>query len=1160
MDEESKKLLQIIVSMTGSLPQVYQHGSIYVNEYKKTMVDIRIPKSLVTDSTVVKIAARILMPDGTIKLTRSYYATLQEDSTQNVYGVYTRDLPTTFVQAPGNQEIIVNVLKVTKTGEATYNVDQLLTTQVAKMLVSDSSAIDDEVVEPTQVEEIWAELGLKQDKTDARILTDEKQTSQVVVDVLNNHTTRLAADEVDITNNATNIAENSKQITKNTNDISQIKQVLSTGEDYIGTMRGSELPTDTQLTNFVKQERGRDPKNSDVIIFVWEIPDETDRNFKYYYNGKTWDNYEIPPIELAGNGTAGLIQGTYKIHPIPTELVDSDLTVDIKNGNIVNIYVENRQEHRQQQKIGDYLDKLYIWIVQILSGELKAGLARKAIADQVGNVINEYYLDKESGATKKFVMDYALPATFNNIYYIYSGGYSDTIPTEPASGVQFDKTITSIGSFEMFNLIKPLEAKYNFVSKNTYTNKVWLTVDKDCTVDFKLTTQAKKASDTNYTILDVSLMGEQKLTANTPVELKFSNNFANLGENELALDIGDTFNQIFEIITTETQTLNFKVYSSSTYPSSFGLDTQTVVIDVNYIGKPKRIDLPASAFTLGTDGVYTAVITQSEHGQQNSYDYLVYGQQNVGGNIVRAVEIDYSINDAGDITIYSEVAEDYTIYIAAGVDTSAKGVLNLINPTALPNIDFEKIGTVRIVQNVTPTALTLPNPTISNQSYSIFVSNDTTSTETINVNGHDIVAGQGIQFEWAGQWATKVLATKTSEIEDTVNNQPLDTTLTEINKKFDNVYTRGETNQLLENNIGKEDQVDFNAILQNNTIIATLDTSISDFTFASKTNYRIHIYLPLTTLTGELNNDYVFELRDKNGNPIKINTVFQRDFKNSATVGDMSAIQEYDVGIGYSWLFDAYYKEITEDGTTYLILQTDTITRESNPSMTGESLYKAINNTMLAPNTTVMCSKDYTSNGTKFEKGHTYLITGDFTSGELILGWTDITVSGGGGGGGGVTVKTATLQGTTAMHDWLAANKNKPIISMSLTTTAETGNISYEEEYIKCVPTSASDPTAKIVKVTQQQGVIEPNTTIPMQMLNIDEYQIEIGIPQTAQRGATSIVFSYFMDDPEIPLCSVVKESTYINSGESGVGLSSGYLEDATALINTCTLNVQYLE
>lgn len=169
------------------------------------------------------------------------------------------------------------------------------------------------------------------------------------------------------------------------------------------------------------------------------------------------------------------------------------------------------------------------------------------------------------------------------------------------------------------------------------------------------------------------------------------------------------------------------------------------------------------------------------------------------------------------------------------------------------------------------------------------------------------------------------------------------------------------------------------------------------------------------------------------------------------------------------------------------------------------------------------------------------------------------TASVGGSGGGGVTVKTATLQGAAAMHDWLVANKNKPIISMSLTTTEQTGNIMYDNETIKCVPTSTSDTAAKIVKQTQQQSVIEPHVTIPMQMINIDEYQIEIGISKTAQRGATSIVFNSF-DDPEIPLCSVVTAETYKNSEESGIGLSSGYLEDATALINTCTLNVQYLE
>ena len=105
--------------------------------------------------------------------------------------------------------------------------------------------------------------------------------------------------------------------------------------------------------------------------------------------------------------------------------------------------------------------------------------------------------------------------------------------------------------------------------------------------------------------------------------------------------------------------------------------------------------------------------------------------------------------------------------------------------------------------------------------------------------------------------------------------------------------------------IGREQQVDFNAVLQNNVITATLDETINDFTFTNNTGYLFHIYLPLTTLTGDLNNDYTIVLKDKNGNNININCMFQKDITKTSTVGDLCQIQDYDIGLGYSWEFYA---------------------------------------------------------------------------------------------------------------------------------------------------------------------------------------------------------------------------------------------------------------
>jgi len=216
-------------------------------------------------------------------------------------------------------------------------------------------------------------------------------------------------------------------------------------------------------------------------------------------------------------------------------------------------------------------------------------------------------------------------------------------------------------------------------------------------------------------------------------------------------------------------------------------------------------------------------------------------------------------------------------------------------------------------------------------------------------------------------------------------------TATNVQDAIDEISSDFADKNFVYEHAGYQTQVDYNAILENNIIKCTLDETISDLELYNNTTYLIHIYLPLVTLTGELDDSYTFQLKDKDGNIINLNTIYQEDITNTANVGNMCQVQEYDIGIGYSWTFDAHYKIVTENNTTVRLFVTDTIIRETNTSMSGQALYTAINNSKLAPNTTVLCMSDYTSNGTTFTKGHNYKIIGDYSSGELILSWEDIT-------------------------------------------------------------------------------------------------------------------------------------------------------------------------
>jgi hypothetical protein len=191
---------------------------------------------------------------------------------------------------------------------------------------------------------------------------------------------------------------------------------------------------------------------------------------------------------------------------------------------------------------------------------------------------------------------------------------------------------------------------------------------------------------------------------------------------------------------------------------------------------------------------------------------------------------------------------------------------------------------------------------------------------------------------------------------------------------------------------GRKIQVDFNAVLENDTIIATLDETIADFEFTSGVEYLIHIYLPLVTLTGDLEDKYKIILKDKDGNNININCIYQDDINETSSVGNLCQIQNYDTGIGYSWTFTGYYRKINDNGNIVRIISTDVIVRESVSTMTGENLHKDLVNSRLKTGNVIICTSDYENNGSNYIKGHQYLITGELVDGDLILDAEDITI------------------------------------------------------------------------------------------------------------------------------------------------------------------------
>ncbi len=728
--------IKLYLKSSGSYAEIIKDFNLYKGCYHNVQITVYVPKEILYDggeySNAVKICALLTAENGKKVTTEgSFLDYVKEETFGGLdYAVYTRLLPKEFTLCTGTQTLIANVVSIDNTDEQSPTVISVTTTQTTSLVVLESAYADnDQTLEPSQVEALQGQIGALQERANA---------SESDIDALETENAVQSAD----------IQTNSQDIAKNRNDIDYLYQHITLAEDYIGQSSGTELPSNAALDSFVAEntEPSRPPKNGDVIIFILEIEGATDKNYKYVYSATGWIGYEIPPMEEAGNGSLGIVEGTYGIGS------SNNILVDISGGQIRMIYFKDSAG--SYRTLNGAVNMNIDLISKIISGQQTTGRATEAVRDQLGNVINTTYLDVQDGATKAYVQNYALPKSFNDVYYISAAGLVPNVPTTPASGVQFAQTVASVGTAELFSVERVLEAKYEFSQRNSTTNNIWVSCDVASTVEFKLTTQVKKAGDAVWTNLSVQLSGEMDIAANTIAKLTFSSNFSALLTTEIQLEIGDGLRQIFEAVTTDSSERTFSVYSSEVYPSDFTLNSTTAVINVNTLGEPKEIVLTASAFALNEDsGLYEAVIAQTAHGQPIGNKYIVQGAYMETASRLRAVGLDYSVDDGGNITVYAEEAGDYRVLIASAVKDDRRAIVSLTNPETLSAIDYGTHGAVTITQTEPQTkALTLKEPENVGLSCTVFIANSSVSTETVSVNGKTLFAGEGALFCWAGQW------------------------------------------------------------------------------------------------------------------------------------------------------------------------------------------------------------------------------------------------------------------------------------------------------------------------------------------------------------------------------------------------------------------------
>lgn len=635
--------IKMFLAESGRIAEIKKDFPLYQGQYQNKLLNVYVPTSILApnfsvqqagqtiadyvSSTAVKIGMRTIERNGKIQTSKTYYMRYLKTLTyQNIeYALYERKLPREFTFYAGQGEnaptLIANVVNINNETIPATILD-VTTSQTCSLDVMPSNYLDkDEPIEATEFENISAQLNeisellaKKQNREDESLETDSKS----VVGAINENKRNIAE-------NTQSIQDNTQAISQNRNDIDELQEMMVSGETYIGVMKLETLPSTTQLNQFVLQEKGRQQASGDSIIVSISQENDTDKNYKYIYNGTEWSYYEIPALGLSENGVFGAIKGTYAIGDT------NNLLVDISGGKIVDIYVKNGNGN--YLSIHQYINQNSQNIEDIISGDIMVGEAIRAIEDEMGNNISNTYLTKVLGATKQFVRDYAQPREISEIYFISQDGYSRQIPTTPADGVQFETTTTAVGSFQLFEISKQNTASFELSSLNGYNNNIHISASADCSVSLRLTTSYKKLGE-DWQVLSVELSNIIDFVSGDVQRISLSSLFVSLGDNVAILDVNAQIKQKLEIVSQTSTPITFRLYSSELYPSTFSLTTQNYILGSIDQAKSQIIMIGADGVVEDNNVVLTiANPTSYEEYKTNQREFILNANIPVVGDL-----------------------------------------------------------------------------------------------------------------------------------------------------------------------------------------------------------------------------------------------------------------------------------------------------------------------------------------------------------------------------------------------------------------------------------------------------------------------------------------------------------------------------------------------
>lgn len=823
--------IKLYLKSSGSVAELDYDFRIYKGSYNNIDVEIYVPSSILSSVDAshpagVKTAMVITDPNGRKKTTIGYNAEQVGVDPVEVAGVeyyvYKQSLPRVFVSESGEQELVANVFLIDATGDDPI-ISQVITSQMAQIMIQESDYVGDDIVDPSAIELLTAELNNKQDKIDNDIaitgtLADAEHKVVKSINALNTQ----------VTENTSSISSLNDSVDSLDGRVDNLEASITGQENPIGKMSvANTLPTDEQLNAFVyaHTDPAREPEINDVIIVDLQINSVVE-TYKYIYTTNGWVYYQISEQNPAGNEVYGLVEGTYGIADY-----NQPINASIVNGQIVNVYYKDNADG--YYSVATRLNANKENIANIISGTQQVGNSAKATNDGENNNIVNTYAKKSDVYTKSESDIRYLPATYSNIYYYSADGLVEEIPESPASGVQFSANVPQAGEVELAICGREVEGNYHFTKNSTDASSIWLMTDADCVLTFRMLTYA--VNEENEYLLSSVLSNEIVFTAGVPKLVEFPTTYSALSNTAVDINAGDTFRKEIYVTSADAVATEVDLISSIQYTSTFNLVAQSIIFDVNTINGIGEVNILASDWVLQDNNEYQVYIPQTRHQQAPTSQYLLALQQFVGGEY-QYISFTPSVDVDGNITITNYDAINCRLLIASATSKETKGIIEITNPASIPQIDYETAGALKITQTTEQSAtLTLPNPTDVGKFYSFMVANSSESDYAIVVNGETIEIGKGIQFKWVGSWITGEEPTDTTEVYDSAKSQTLALTLSGIEGDVSGLDTAingvgGISSRLstAESNItglgtSKQDATDNNLATTDKTIVGAIN-------------------------------------------------------------------------------------------------------------------------------------------------------------------------------------------------------------------------------------------------------------------------------------------------------------------------------------------------